>query len=136
MTREQALENFSHDRAYYCPKCNVEMSSDLVYKRLWRGSDRVNCPSCEARPMVRVIKDGVSCTPWHGDFDDDDNPMLNGELHMAGPRSCNHRDCVNPKHVITAEALIAEQHSISYRTGKSLTYAQLVKQLKKERFAS
>lgn len=144
MTQQEALENFSHERDYFCPKCGVQMSSELVYKRLWRGSDKVNCASCEAKPQEQIRYGTEICTPWQGEFDEDDNPMKNGKLYRPGIRTCNHRDCVKKAHIITELApeaidpktLLAEQHDISYRTGKRLTFDELMTSLKAERFAA
>jgi hypothetical protein len=41
----------------------------------------------------------VVCEAWQGDFDDNDNPLLNGLLFMPGTRTCGHRDCINVAHV-------------------------------------
>jgi hypothetical protein len=56
------------------------------------------CESCRARPAKIVRINGNYCVPWHGDFDEFDNPMLDGVLFMAGVRSCGKRDCVNGEH--------------------------------------
>jgi hypothetical protein len=42
----------------------------------------------------------MSCIPYDGDLDDQWRPITKtGELFMPGPRSCKHKDCINPEHV-------------------------------------
>lgn len=58
------------------------------------------------RDRTRHVVNGVevTCHPWHGDFDEEDNPMRFGRLYLPGPRSCGHRDCVARAHIITEAA--------------------------------
>lgn len=62
--------------------------------------DGSQCKDCKARPLTRVGSGLDYCTPWHGHFDEDDNPMQNGKLYKPGIRTCGHRDCVRPMHII------------------------------------
>jgi hypothetical protein len=40
------------------------------------------------------------CLPWHGDFDEQDNPIQDGEMYRPGIRTCGHRDCVRQSHIV------------------------------------
>jgi hypothetical protein len=46
--------------------------------------------------------------PWRGDFDLEDNPMVNGGLLLPGVRLCGHRDCVNPHHIELVDVIDGE----------------------------
>jgi hypothetical protein len=46
--------------------------------------------------------------PWRGDFDLEDNPMVNGHLLLPGVRLCEHRDCVNPHHIELVDVIVGE----------------------------
>lgn len=106
-----------------------------------RPNNHLICLQC--RRTENKIDYGMEepCRPWHGEFDDDDNPMQSGKLFRPGNRICGHRDCVELNHieqetldaVTLQERLIAEQFSISYRTGKKLNYSQLMRRLNRER---
>ena len=65
-----------------------------------KRSDRL-CKDCRVKP-AKSIGYGLakSCLPWSGEFDPEDNPMLNGVLYLPGKRVCNHRDCVEISHII------------------------------------
>jgi len=39
------------------------------------------------------------CVPWHGDFNEFDEPMVGDNLFMPGKRICGHSDCVNGEHL-------------------------------------
>jgi hypothetical protein len=73
------------------------------------------CPDCESidlppQPVSRTARGGhvIECTPWQGEFDADDNPLdADGQLVLPGRRTCRHRDCVRPEHVITEKESIA-----------------------------
>lgn len=119
----------------------VETATCLICAEPWEiRKDRENkqlfCRDC--RKSEREIDYGLAqpCIPWTGDFDDEDNPMRFGELHLPGERKCNHRDCVQEAHIIKpirTEHLIAEQFSIFYRTGKHRNYDQLMRKLNREK---
>ena len=43
---------------------------------------------------------GKPCKPWGGEFDRDENPLVDGELFMPGERICGHKDCVELEHCL------------------------------------
>jgi len=120
------------------------------------------CGDCKLLTPVQYIKK-TGCIPWLGEVDDDFRPFDRNGLYRPGERSCGKKDCVQKNHVIglvevkaikraarkvprTVEvkviekipetfmqALIAEQHSIAYRTGESLGYHELIARLRRER---
>jgi hypothetical protein len=69
-----------------------------MMKRADRGLEPL-CRACCAKPMKSITGPLGKCYPWAGEFDDDDNPMLNGELYLPGERVCRHRDCVSKDHI-------------------------------------
>jgi hypothetical protein len=78
-----------------CDKCGVKYT--ISSRRLTRAD---YCNSCNAKPAARVIYDGDYCKPWHGDFDEWENPIQDGRLFKAGIRTCGHRDCVRDLHIV------------------------------------
>lgn len=61
------------------------------------------CLDCRRKPAKTINYGlGKSCRPWHGEFDVEDNPMLNGVLFMPGERVCKHRDCCEISHIVGA----------------------------------
>lgn len=101
-----------------------------------RENTHLYCRECR-KPSERSIDYGHAdpCIPWNGEFDEDDNPMRFGELHLPGQRRCKHKDCVQKSHIqteVTAQDLLAEQFSIYYRTKKHRSYDQLMLALQKE----
>jgi hypothetical protein len=77
----------------YCVRCGSRLESR-------RKKDEVLCGSCRAKPAKTVKWGDDVCIPWRGDFDFDDNPLRFGVLYLPGMRVCNHRDCVNPTHIV------------------------------------
>ena len=78
-----------------CERCGLQ------YEVSSRRSKNTNyCSSCKATPLKSVSygKKGY-CVPWHGDFDEWENPLKNGVLYKPGVRSCGHRDCVRDAHI-------------------------------------
>lgn len=59
------------------------------------------CSSCRMRP-AKTISYGLPkpCKPWSGEFDLNDNPLLDGELVLPGGRVCGHKDCVEIDHCL------------------------------------
>jgi hypothetical protein len=57
------------------------------------------CRSCCSKVAKTVTTAYGKCIPWHGDFDKQDNPMLEGELYLPGERLCKCSDCVNRDHI-------------------------------------
>lgn len=116
-----------------CNRCGYVWSFPTRYLH-GRNYDHTLCGNCKASPQLTVKRDGIVCKPWDGDIDLDSMQPIDddGKPYMPGIRTCGNSDCVFRSHVITTDQLIAELHSISYRTGKTLTYEALLKQLKKE----
>jgi hypothetical protein len=121
----------------------------LICDEVWsvnskRGNSHLYCQSCRRKNPERRIDYGFSkpCKPWLGDFDLEDNPMRYGQLYKPGERVCKHRDCVEDSHIVipkpapTPQQLVAERYSSFYRTGKRLTYEELIATLQKERTAA
>jgi hypothetical protein len=50
---------------------------------------------------VRRVVNGTTivCRSWQGDYDQFERPMLDGQLHKPGRRTCGHSDCVNETHI-------------------------------------
>lgn len=128
-----------------CERCGADIKNETIAKRISRGqADAYLCSSCVAKPATQInYGDTTACKPWQGDVDLDTMQPLDdrGRPYLPGARRCGHADCVNRKHIIrqddpaliTLESLIAEQFDLSYRTGKKLTYEQLIAKLNKEK---
>lgn len=87
----------------HCQKCGVEEQQKLATldKRASRNGNLKLCKDCNIQGPIKQIRYGKDyCTPWHGDFDGNDNPMKNGRLYKPGKRTCGHRDCVNVRHIV------------------------------------
>ena len=66
-----------------------------------RGRKDLLCISCRAKPQKTIQYGNLRCTPHLGDLDTKLRPIdENGRLFLPGVRTCNHSDCVNPKHVV------------------------------------
>lgn len=94
-----------------CTRCHVAQPLENYRPRADKPGLRAECRACASqRETIRRYerKHGLerpkpvkqTCTPWQGAFDQDDNPLQDGQLFMPGPRSCGKRDCVNPAHVL------------------------------------
>lgn len=118
-----------------CERCGFIWSFPSRYL-FGRNYNTELCVNCKAVPVARVSRDGITCKPWDGEIDLDSMQPIDddGNPYMPGVRTCGNSDCVFRSHVITTDQLIAELHSTSYRTGKTLTYQALIKQLERERF--
>jgi hypothetical protein len=68
-----------------------------------RNNMQAKCESCKTARRTEIYYDGEPCFPWQGEFDQDDNPILDGVLYLAGARLCQHRDCCNVNHVVFIE---------------------------------
>lgn len=78
-----------------CDRCGVTYT--ISTRRLTRSD---YCTSCSAKPAKRITYNQSGyCVPWHGDFDEFENPINNGTLYKAGVRTCGHRDCVKDSHI-------------------------------------
>lgn len=127
-----------------------------------RDFDTTLCQDCKAKPVKTSTKNGVLCKPWDGEFDlNTSQPLKDGQPYKPGIRTCGHSDCVLNAHIIPGapkpvtvvpaksslpyrkkykvrrvptqvERLIAEQHDLSYRTGRRLGYGQLLAAVKRE----
>lgn len=114
-----------------CLKCGYEDDSGHIAKRVERGSSQT-CSSCRARPAKTVDGPHGKCKPWHGAFDQDDNPLDDhGNQVLPGFRKCGHSDCIEQEHIFSAA--LSESLDISYRTGIKLTPAELWHKLMGER---
>lgn len=123
-------DNFTKVQAT-CERCGSTWT--FSSRQLTRDYDSTTCADCKAKPQRHVIKNGLRCTPWDGEFDLDNNhPLKDGKPYMIGPRKCGNADCVNKNHVLGIEALIAEQFDLSYRTGIKLDYAGLKRAVRRE----
>jgi hypothetical protein len=70
----------------------------------------------------------MKCLAWRGELDDNLNPIdKRGRLHLPGHRTCGHKDCVNPNHIIPDIEL--ERIDISYRTKIQTRFEDLAKEL-------
>ena len=103
-----------------CDRCGQEMDAMAYYKRLQRGTANGQCSDCNAKPSKEIKYNKEKCRPWIGEVDDDFNPYL------PGIRKCEHKDCVNPKHII--RDIEHERLDISYRTGKPFDLLELLKE--------
>jgi hypothetical protein len=75
------------------------------------------------------------CRPHKGDFDGNENPLDHrGKLFRAGIRLCGNSDCIAKSHIqgINVQDLEAERHDLSFKTGKKLSFKQLLVKVKKE----
>jgi hypothetical protein len=104
--REEQTERNNTIQLISCLRCGVmePVRVGALDKRAERGHNG-QCSSCNARPMQQIRRGskGDFCRPWHGEFDDNDNPMKNGRYYLPGERVCGHRDCVNKKHIVMPE---------------------------------
>jgi hypothetical protein len=89
------------DEMAVCLQCGTEDNSGYITKRVNRGSEQL-CSSCAARPAKIVNTKYGKCRPWHGDFDEWENPLNKyGELYRPGVRLCGYRDCIEKTHIQT-----------------------------------
>lgn len=85
-----------------CDRCGFEWHFPDRY--LSRDYNTDLCPDCRAKPSVSVTKNGMTCKPWSGEFDFDNQVCLNrGKPYLVGRRACGHADCVNKSHITTEE---------------------------------
>ena len=58
------------------------------------------CAGCRMRP-AKVVRSsfGLACRPWHGSFNEFDEPVLGDALFLPGRRLCGHSDCVEVSHI-------------------------------------
>lgn len=123
-------------RNLICKRCGAgfQLKGDAYLKRVERGSQTDFCGDCAAKPARFERHGELNCKPWQGEIDLDTMTPVDtkGRPYMPGIRLCGHSDCVNSAHVFGDGKAIAEQFDISYRTGRSLNYNQLLKAVKRE----
>lgn len=85
------------DQLIICRRCGFQ---EFVPGDKRKRADGL-CRDCRVKPAKSIGYGLVrSCLPWSGEFDVDDNPLLNGKLFLVGERVCGHRDCVEVSHII------------------------------------
>lgn len=120
---------------------NKSEATCLICQATWsiheaRENKQIYCRMCRSHESAIDYGHDDPCLPWRGDFDDDDNPIKYGRLHLPGNRLCGHRDCVQNSHIAVSlewQVLEAERLDVSYRTGAKKDWTQLTAQLKKEK---
>ena len=66
-----------------------------------RGRKDLKCISCRVKPAHTIQYGKLRCTPHQGSLDADLNPIdETGKLVLPGYRLCEHKDCVNPTHIV------------------------------------
>ena len=90
-----------------CPRCGIRR--EIAGKR----NKVARCADCKATRVEKIKYGQEECLPWGGDFDELDNPVLDGNLYLAGDRLCGHRDCVRADHVaLIVEPLVYNKETI------------------------
>ena len=85
------------DNQVECCRCGFKW----VVSAVKRGRTDLKCISCRVKPAVTIQYGKLRCTPHHGLLDNDLNPIdSNGSAVLPGFRLCEHKDCVNPAHVV------------------------------------
>jgi hypothetical protein len=84
------------ERMAECARCGMLL--DIPEIKAW--NKRLFCKDCRTRRQRKIKYGDLLCKPWHGDFDEQDNPMLDGQLFMPGVRICLHKDCCNIDHIV------------------------------------
>jgi len=87
------------DNKAVCDRCGHVWQVNLV-KANRKG---LLCASCRAKTATLVQYGDLKCIPWQGDFDENDQPILDGEYYLPGIRLCNHRDCTNVRHILSID---------------------------------
>jgi hypothetical protein len=77
-----------------CVRCGVAW----VVSAEKRRQQNIKCSSCKATP-AKTISYGhrKPCVPHHGEFDQFDNPIVNGHA-LSGATICSHSDCTEMSH--------------------------------------
>ena len=78
-----------------CVRCGFRWEITAKRNNLY-----AKCESCKTRKRERIEYDGESCLAWQGEFDRENNPMMDGVLYLPGARLCQHRDCCNVNHIV------------------------------------
>lgn len=77
-----------------CPRCGIRQ--EIAGKR----NKQIRCDSCKATRQERITYGSEECLAWGGEFDKNDNPILDQHLYLPGYRLCGHRDCVRIDHIV------------------------------------
>ena len=85
------------DNQVECCRCGFKW----VVNAEKRGRRDLKCISCRVKPAVTIQYGKLRCAPHQGLLDNNLNPInSNGELVLPGFRLCEHKDCVNPAHIV------------------------------------
>jgi hypothetical protein len=85
------------DNQVECCRCGFKW----VVNAEKRGRRDLKCISCRVKPALTIQYGKLRCSPYQGLLDADLNPIdSNGALVLPGFRLCNHKDCVNPAHIV------------------------------------
>ena len=85
------------DNQVECRKCGFRWAVNAEK----RGRKDLLCISCRVKPATTIQYGKLRCSPHQGKLDQDLNPIdEQGNLVLSGERICQHRDCVNPAHVV------------------------------------
>lgn len=131
------------DEVTSCTRCGQSIMTNAIIKRQDRGDYNKDCKDCRTTEAKKV-QYGTGqeyCIPHKGLFDEDDNPLdRQGKLYKPGIRSCGHRDCIRPMHIIKDPApqslpITLELYDISYRTGVKLSAEQMMERIRGEAIA-
>ena len=78
-----------------CVRCGASWAVNQAK----RHRKDLKCASCRMGKAKSIQYGSERCVPWHGEFNEFDEPMVNDELFMPGVRVCGHSDCVNGEHL-------------------------------------
>lgn len=117
-----------------CNRCGMDISDAAVERRKARGTYDGRCSDCRPHRSNEVKYDGEPCRPWRGEVDENFSPIdKNLKPYLPGVRTCGHKDCVNKQHIVPPATqtinIELERHDISYRTGKRIEWADLLKEI-------
>ena len=86
------------DNQVECRRCGFRWAVNAEK----RGRKDLLCISCRVKPATTIQYGKLRCSPHQGKLDHDLNPIDdNGDLLLPGERVCQHRDCINPAHVVS-----------------------------------
>jgi hypothetical protein len=106
-----------------CEQCGYPIRDETIKKAKQRGVDLTHCESCRAKPAKRV----GACKPYHGELDDDLNPVVRDKLYMPGDRLCGFLDCVNSGHVVNP--LTGKPYSVRGPFNFEAVYEKIMREL-------
>lgn len=137
-------QHLSQTATMTCERCGYkwELSTRTIDRR---GASDL-CQSCIGKPTKIITANGFTCYPWQGDFDLENNvPLLDGQPHLVGLRTCGNADCMNRNHVIpNTEAAKKEPYpkpkppkkfrpGIGILHGEVITYQELLADIEGKR---